>query len=182
MTRKKKWVSAQGKQQGVSLITTLVMMGLLMLLGVTAMRLSKSQLNLSANLQFQSAAFNETESAVALAERWLGSGANYKSAAFKTFASGTGLFPLNYFASNSIDPLNMTWSDTNSVQGSNVNQRYLIELLAENKTLLPSGNSLGGRVSAGCNRVNVYRIIGRGESSRGALKFVQSVYSVLSCA
>lgn len=175
------WLPAKNRQQGMSLLTTLVVMGLLMILGVTAMRLSKSQLNLSANLQFQSAAFNETESVVATAERWLATGANYKSAAFTTYASGSGLYPINYLASNSIDPLTMTWSNTNSVQGSNANQRYLIEQLAENKTLLPSGNSLGGRVSAGCNKVNVYRVIGRGESNRGALKFVQTVYSVLSC-
>jgi Tfp pilus assembly protein PilX len=76
----------------------------------------------------------------------------------------------------------MTWADTNSVQvASNANQRYIIEQMSTNNRLTGSSQVVGGRSSSGCNQVNTYRITARGASARGAVKFVQSIYSVLSC-
>ena len=170
---------AYRRQRGVSLLTTLVMMTMVMLLGVSAIMLSKGQFSLSGNLQFQSAAFNEAEAAVAAAERWLATDSNYRHAAFTTSTSGTGLFPIG--SSTPGTALTMTWSSANSVQAGNANQRYLIEQVALDKTLIPTSIGLGGRTSSACNKVNIYRVIGRGESGRGSQRFIQSVFSVLSC-
>ena len=63
----------------------------------------------------------------------------------------------------------------------NTSQRYFIEQMSLNNRLQGSSQIVGGRSSAGCNQVNTYLITGRGTSARGATKFVQSYYSVLSC-
>lgn len=168
-------------QRGVSLLTTLIMLIMIMLLGVAAVQLSRGELTLSGNLQFKVAAFNEAEAAVSTAEKWLGAPGNYKSAGFDSYNAGTGLFPIGYMTAQGVDPLTMSWTDSNSLQAGNAKQRYLIEGLARDKSLPSSGLALGGRTASGCNKVNTYRVIGRGESQRGATEFIQTVFSVLSC-
>jgi len=74
----------------------------------------------------------------------------------------------------------MDW-DSNSIQVDNTNQRYIIELMSIGNRLAGSSQIVGGRASSGCNQVNTYRITARGASARGAIKFVRSYYSVLSC-
>lgn len=162
------------------------MMVMVMLLGLSAMQLSKSQLSLSSNLQFQEDAFNQAEAAIASAECWLSTGTNYQNAGFTTYTAGTGLYPMGYLSTDirdpsirTVDPLIM--DETNSKQGGNANQLYLIGQIAVDKKLQSSGAGLGGRMTSGCNKVNTYRIIARGASNRGATKFVQVVYSVLNC-
>lgn len=170
-------------QRGISLVTTLVMLLAVTSLGISAMLISKSEFMMTGNLQFQSASLNEAEASVTVAEQWLAAGTNYTSAGFTTYASGTAyMYPAGYMTTNSINPLTMTWSDSNSVQvAGQSGQRYLIELLAKDKTLIPSSLNVGGRAASGCNKVNVYRIIANGTSARGSSRFVQSIYSRLSC-
>ena len=165
-------------QRGISLLTTLIMMVMVMLLGLSAMQLSKSQLSLSGNLQFQEAAFNQAEAAIASAERWLSTGTNYQAAGFNSSGS-PGLYPMGYL---STDIREMSWDDGHSIPvNGDDNQRYLIGQIAVDKKLESSGAGLGGRMTSGCNQVNTYRIIARGASNRGATKFVQVIYSVLNC-
>lgn len=168
-------------QRGASLVVTMVMLVAVMLLGLSAWQLSRSQGSLAGNLQFQALAFGEAEAGTAQAEQWLATGTNYDSNAFRTYTSGTGLYPQSYLANNNIDPLMMDWTDSNSAPGSTASQRYLIELLATNKQSMSSGVGVGSRGSTGCDQVNTYRIVTRGESARGATRFVQSIFSVLSC-
>jgi hypothetical protein len=77
----------------------------------------------------------------------------------------------------------MTWSDTNSlpVTSGDDTQRYIIEKVSNNVRLMGSSVVLGDRASTACNQVNTYLVTARGTSVRGATKFVQSYYSVLSC-
>jgi Tfp pilus assembly protein PilX len=172
---------APAGQRGFSLVVTLILMALVMVLGLSAYKLSRTSQTLAGNVQFRGAAFSEAEAAAELAENWLSQGTNFKNAGFTTYTSGTGLYPTGYMAAHAIDPVTMTWSSTNSVTGSDANQAYLIELLAANRTLPSSGQGIGGRRSSGCNRVNTYRVVGRGQSGRGASVLVQTVYTVLSC-
>ena len=166
----------QKRERGISLVTTLVMLLAVMVLGLSAITISKSQFMLAGNLQFQSGA-------TVAAEQWLISGTNSLDAGFTTFNPNAGsLYPIGYMTANSIDPLTMTWSTTNSIQVGNITtQRYLIEFIAKDKTLIPTGLAVGGRSSSGCNKTNVYRIIAQGGSARGSSRMVQSIYSVLSC-
>lgn len=178
------------RQRGISLVTTLVMMVAVMVLGLSAILISKGEFVLSGNLQFQSASLNEAEATSVAAERWLatygGKDVTVNYPGFATYNSTTAgwQYPIGYMATNTVDPLSMTWSDSNSKipdPGTSTSQRYLIEFLAQNKSLIPVSLNIGGRAATGCNNVNLYRIIARGTSGRGATRFIQSVYSTLSC-
>lgn len=171
------------RQSGASLIVSLVILGVLMLMGVAAMVISNTQYRLAGNLQFQNTALNNSEVALATAEQWLATGTNYTNAGFDTYdVAAPHLYPGTYLVDNSMDPLTMAWTDTNSAKADAAGyQRYLIELLAKSRKLTGSGLGVGGRRSTSCNEVNVYRITTRGESGRGATKFVQAIFSVLSC-
>jgi Tfp pilus assembly protein PilX len=182
------------RQRGISLVTTLVMLVAVMVLGLSAILISKGEFVLSGNLQFQSASLNEAEAAAIAAEQWLATnGGATVPAGFTTYSSGaTGYqYPIGYLATNSVDPLTMTWSNSNSfavptcppptTTSPCTTQHYLIEFLAKDKALIPVSLNTGGRAATGCNKVNLFRIVASGTSGRGATRFVQSVYSTLSC-
>jgi len=170
----------RGRQTGSTLVISLIILIVLMLLGVTAMRTSDTQYKLAGNLQFENAAMNDAETAISTAETWLATGSNYSSAAFTAYDAATPhLYPNGALTDTA--PLTMTWSDSNSIQVGNTNQRYIIELMSTGNRLAVSSQVVGGRASSGCNQVNTYRITARGASARGATKFVRSYYSVLSC-
>jgi type IV pilus assembly protein PilX len=170
------------------LIISLIILILLMLLGVTAMNTSDTQFKLTGNLQFEDAAMNNAETAISTAETWLATGTNFSNAAFTTYngsADTYQLYPIGVLAALTApdnDPLTMKWADTNSLQvAGNTDQLYIIEQMSTNNTLVGSSVTTGGRASSACNRVNTYRITARGTSARGATKFVESYFSVLSC-
>ena len=180
------------KQTGSTLIMGMFILILVMLLGVMAMKVSDTQFQLAGNLQFEDLAMNNAEAAIDAGERWLagttGSTKNYVNAGFTTASTlnytsaGSNaitakLYPLS---SSFPDPFNdTTWSSL-QVEG-NSNQRYFIQLASKNSTLIGSNQVIGGRGSSACSKVNTYRITAKGTSARGATKFVQSYYSVLSC-
>jgi hypothetical protein len=76
----------------------------------------------------------------------------------------------------------MAWSDANSKSvGGNTAQRYIIQMMSTNNLLQGSSAAIGQNAPTFCSQVNTFQITGRGTSARGASKFVQSYYSVLSC-
>jgi Tfp pilus assembly protein PilX len=171
------------KQRGVSsLFITVILVLVVMLLAVTAGVLSNTQFKLAGNLQYENVAFNLGEGAVITAENWLKSG-NEKNAAFTTYDSTVPyLYPIGYMTTNSLDPLTLAWSDTNSLAvGGSDNQRYLIEKYGADNQPLGTGLDSGGRPLTGCQKVDVFRISARGTSAKGTTKLVQTVYSVPSC-
>ncbi|MDP1613304.1 MAG: hypothetical protein Q8M11_19780 [Sulfuritalea sp.] len=167
------------RQRGITLITTTVMLVMVMLLGVSAVMLSRSEFRLAGNLQFRNAALNDAETALSAAEQWVAN--NNLNAGFATYGSvGTPwLYPIGYLDAQSVDPLTMTWNSSNSLAAGN--SRYLIERIGLNKKLIPTSLNVGGNPATGCTKVNIYRIVARGESLRGTTRFIQSIYSVLSC-
>ncbi|MDO9011144.1 MAG: hypothetical protein Q7U78_04950 [Gallionella sp.] len=195
-------LTSRRQQSGATLIIGMIILILLMLIGLTSMKTSDIQFQLAGNLQFENAAMNNAETTIHTAETWLKTGNNYRNAGLDSDAcnsrSVNHLYPLNRsvtpptpclpgYGAPGNDPLTMTWTDANSLAlvdnsgVANPNQRYLIELMSINNRLLGSGQAVGGRSNSGCNQVNTYRITARGTSARGATKFVQSFYSVLSC-
>lgn len=170
------------QQQGASLVVAMMVLVLIMMIGIAAMNSSSTQFTLAGNLQFEDSAMNNAEAALATAEDWLKS--NYTNAGFTTRSSATGqLYPQPASGTQPNDPLTLDWSsDTTSiaVTGS-TSQRYTIQLVSLNNTLLGSNLATGGRSNAVCNKVNTYLVTGRGVSARGATKIVQSYYSVQNC-
>ncbi|MFH1869042.1 MAG: hypothetical protein ABIK82_00475 [Pseudomonadota bacterium] len=176
-------------QDGSALISSLLILILIMIIGVTSMSISDIQFKLAGNLQFQSTAMSSSETAVVEAENWLATGSNYLNGGFTTYSSATTpyLHPIGHVAGLTApgnDVLTMTWDNSNSIEAATSaggSQRYLIELLAQNVKLLGDDVSSGGRKSTACSQVNIYRVTARGVSARNATRFVQTNYSVLSC-
>ena len=166
------------QQSGSTLLVSLIVMIILMLLGVTSMVTSNSQYRLTGNLQFENVAMNNAEAAITAAEVWLTTDTQFRDPGFTVYDADTPeRYPIGTLAANG--HLIMAWDDSDSmlVLGS-TEQRYLIERMSTNNSLLGSSKGTGGRNSAGCNKVDTYRVTARGVGSRGATKFVQSYYSV----
>lgn len=183
-----------GRQGGATLVIALLILVLIMMIGITAVSTSNTQYKLAGNLQFEDGALNNAESAITAAESWLSTGTNFKNNGFT--GRNAALTPQLYPIGTAPNPLTMAqWLDStddvanaNSVSGNdpltgarNTSQRYFIEQMSINNRLQGSSQAVGGRSSSGCNQVNTYLITARGLSARGATKFVQSFYSVLSC-
>ncbi len=186
------------RQKGATLVIALLILVLIMMIGITAVSTSNTQFKLAGNLQFEDSALNNAETAVTAAEQWLATGTNYANAGFTAYDRPTNpqLYPIGRLAglaSPDNSPLTMTWRDStddvntaNSISvndpiggARNTSQRYYIELMSTNNRLQTSSQVIGGRCSSGGNQVNTYLITARGASARGAVKFVQSFYSVL---
>lgn len=176
----------RSRQNGSTLIVSMMMLIMVMMIGITAIMTSDTQFKLAGNLQFENNAMNNAETAIATGEQWLSSGSNYNDAGFTTYSTATSeLHPIGHLAGLTApanDPLTLTWSDSNSkMVSTDANKRYLIEMISKNSRLLGSNLAQGGHNSTGCNQVNTYQITARGLSARGATKFIQTYYSVLSC-
>ncbi|MFZ4479305.1 MAG: pilus assembly PilX family protein [Rhodoferax sp.] len=181
--RAQKGQGSAARQRGATLVIALLILVLIMMIGITAVSTSNTQYKLAGNLQFEDGAMNNAEAAVSTAENWLATGTNYNNAGFVTYdaANAPHLYPAASTAAMVTAPLTTAWSDSNSAVVGSGSQRYQIQLMSTNNLLTGSSAAVGRQAAAVCNKVNTYQITGRGASSRGATKFVQSFYSVLSC-
>jgi Tfp pilus assembly protein PilX len=172
-------------QKGATLIIALILLVLIMTLGIAAFNSSKVQFKLAGNLQFEEIAMNNAETAVAAAEGWLSTAGNIKNAGFTTYSTATPqLHPIGHLqnlAAPANDALTMAWDGTSDVLVGSGNQRYMVQLMSAGNTLIGSDVKFGGPKASACNKVNTYMITARGQATRGATKFIQSYFSVLSC-
>lgn len=173
------------RQKGATLVIALLVLVLIMMIGITAVSTSNTQYKLAGNLQFEDGAMNNAETAVVTAENWLNpnstvpANTNYNNAGFVTYNATTSPHLLPIGTAN--NPLSLSWSDSNSLSVGSSARRYQIQLMSTNNLLTGSSAAVGKPGMAVCNKVNTYLITGRGTSSRGASKLVQSYFSVLSC-
>lgn len=166
--------TAGSHEKGASLVTSLILLGVLGLIGIAGVMIANTQFKIAGNLQFQSAAMSDAESALAVAENWLP--ANHTHTGFAELGT-PGLYPLGAAP----DASTMKWEDSTSIRVDPAgNQRYIIELYLAGRTLPSSSvvqcNTYG--TSAPCPKVNVYRISTRGVSRNGATRLVQSMFAV----
>jgi Tfp pilus assembly protein PilX len=161
------------------LLVVMVMMLALGLMTLTAFYLARNQYRLVGNIQHLEQAFNQTEAVVATAEDWLNTGTNRKSAAFTTYDTALPqLHPMGHLTAGGLDPKTMAWADTNSLVSGD--GRYLIEQLAQGRQM--PGNSLqAGQRSARCRAVDLFRVVARSNSTRGASRTIESTYAADGC-
>lgn len=171
-----KTIARKSRQEGATLVVALIVLIVLMILGVAAVMTANTQSKMAGNLQYENMAKNRAENQMALAEADLNinGGAN----ALVTWTPG--------YLINSAPPLAPMATPDKQVttlgrlDPANPGDGYLIELLARDKT--PAGESATTTKSPGvCSKSNVYLITARGASQRGAVRYVQAVYQVLSC-
>lgn len=178
------------KQRGATLVVALIVLVVLMILGVGAVMTANTQFKMAGNLQFENMAKNRAENQIVSAESWLNAngGINLDPSFTTAWSAATKeRHPQDQFATLGIlnnDPLNMTnaqWQANSNVSLANPDG-YMIELLGLNKSTAGASGALGsGGPTNGCNSVNLFRVTARGISPRGGVRFVQSIYEVLSC-
>ena len=177
--------SPRSSQQGATLVIALIVLVLIMMIGIAAFNTSDSLYKLAGNLQFENSALNNAETAVTAAESFLAQDGSFKNAGFAAYSSATPhLHPIGHLAAlaqPANNPLTMPWDGTSDIQVGSGNQRYMIEQMSAKTTLTGSNQAVGQHRTAACNQVNTYLITARGRAPRGAVKLVQSYYSVLSC-
>lgn len=183
MTSRHESMLLSERQRGAALVVSLIILIMVAILGISGMRVASTLVKQAGNVQFQNAAFNQAETAVASISSWLYTGTNFRNAGFTTYAAGTPhIYPTGYMTTNGIDPLTMTWTDTNSLAVDAAGtQRVVVEKVAAGKVLAGSSLGVGGLASSGCKQVDLFRVTGRGTNARGTVKLVQTYNSVLSC-
>ena len=165
------------KQRGSTLVTSIIVLILIMMMGMSAMVTSDSQLKISGNLQFEDTAANNAESGIATAESALASVGYCASIGFTADAHSAAT-PEQYSIHAALTPSTMSWDDTSSRRVTDDSQRYMIQLISENVVSDASGLGVGGRPSTPPNAVNTYLITARGTGARGSVKFIQSYFRV----
>jgi Tfp pilus assembly protein PilX len=171
-----------GRQKGATLVVALLVLVLIMMIGVASVTTSGTQFTLAGNLQFEDNAINHAETAVQTGESWLRTNALNTAANGGFTTSSNGYYSLPVAGAQVlVDPLTVDWTSNSSTVSVNANQRYYIQMLSLNSSLMGSGQGVGSRVNSVCSKVNTYLVAGRGVSARGASKIIQSYYSVLSC-
>lgn len=154
------------KQTGMAMIMSLVILLVLTLLGVTAMNSSNLQLLMTGNSQYQTVALNNAESVIRDAE------ATVDSIVTGGPVPSTGYYDIS--GSNpEVDLGSFSWSDSETVIDGN--SKYIIEYAGD--TVLDS-SSLAWRQNNGItgDTVSVFRITARSPATRGAMRYVQSIY------
>lgn len=181
------------RQGGATLVVALFILIVLMIIGVMATTTANTQFKLAGNLQFENIAKNNAENQIVAAENWLSLpdtapfALYINNPGFNTWSSATPqLHPIGQIATLGIlnnDLLNMTdaqWRANSTSTLLNPNG-YLIEKLANNISPLGGNATTGGGVPTPCNQVNLFQITARGTNARGAVRYIRTVYQVLSC-
>ncbi len=167
-------------QRGATLLVLIYLLLAIGLMSMTGFFLARGQYQLIGNLQFQQQAFNQAETALAVAERWLSDRANSQSADFATYnGAARGQYPIDKLADLGLDPESMTWSDSNSIAVGE--GRYLIEQLA--RAVRQPGVSLqvGQGATGACRSVDLFRVVARSSSTRGSSRMVESFFATNGC-
>lgn len=139
------------RQSGASLVISLIVLVVLMILGVGAVMTANSQFKMAGNLQFETQAKNNAENALAVAENWL----NMNGGPTSAYVQGTPV-------------------KTNIGKNS-----YTITLIGGNKVPIGGSAVVGQQPPSGTPSVNLFEVIGHGESARGASRDVVAIYEVL---
>ena len=168
---------SRSHQRGAAqLFITLVLLGVIMMLGITATIISSTQFKLAGNLQFESQAMDNAETAAAAALSWLSTGCNGQQ--FVGTASGSKrASPLN--GVTEVDPFNVDWSSDGQTVSNDASRRYIVQ--ARGSTNLGQLNEGAGSSSGGSGGApyadqagQLFRISGRGVSAKGTTRVVQS--------
>jgi Tfp pilus assembly protein PilX len=167
------------KQRGAALLIVLALVLTLGLMGLYMYSSSRTQYQLVGNVQYAEQAFNQVESSVARAEAWLA--ANPRDPAFDSYSSATTphLYPLDGLTTQSRDPKNMAWSNSNSIVADQ--GRYLIEQIGAGVTLPGTSIDLDVPDNSACEKVNIYQLHATSGSVKGTTRMVNVTYATPAC-
>lgn len=158
------------RQRGFSLAVGLILLLVMTLIGVTTTRTARTELLLANNAQNSAEAFAAAESSAVAGERDVF--VNYSGTPSFDFATNTAD---GYYSIGQVPDIDTDWSDLPHVIDGAANEfEYVVEYLGP---AVGPGNSLGVGNGSGLQKRFVFRITGRGESSRGSTRLVQTVFA-----
>lgn len=168
------------RQRGASLLIIVALLLGMGLMSLTAFHLSRGQYQLAGNVQHLQQAFTLAEATSATAEQWLSVSTNSQSAGFASYdAALKGIYPVGGLAALGRDPATMTWSDSNSI--ATLDGRYVIEQLARGVRLPGASVQLGQRSGGSCKSVDLFRVVAVSNSTRGAMRTVETYFATDGC-
>lgn len=155
------------RQQGLALIMSLVILLVLTLLGITAMNTANLQLLMTGNSQYQTTALNTAESIIRTAEDVVNG----------VVAGGTppttGYYDIRPSQDTAVDLASFNWADSSVVMSGT--SKYIIEY-AGNQVLDSASKKWRQNEGISGDTVSVFRITARSPATRGAVRYVQSIY------
>ena len=159
------------KQKGMALMVSLIMLLLMSVIIVHGARSSTLELLLGNNAQHTAQALMRAEDSAVAAESLIE--LNYSGAPTVDFSADStdGIYIAGEIVVDSVD-----WAGYAAERiGAGANYReYIIEYMGPAKTI---GGSLSVGAGAASDIRYLYRVSGRGESSRGGARVVQTIYA-----
>jgi len=184
----------QSRQAGAVLVTSLFILVILTLLAISTMTTSNFELIMATNIQAQTVALANAETAVSEGEIEIvteyGGGmentANTNPVDPKASGSHTiGIYAYDEttgltdgFGPDDGNPTTFDWDGANGFATGPSGDKYVIEFLGE-RTTQGAGGSLGVGAGQQDETKYYYRLTGQGTSGRGAERFVQTLFVTL---
>jgi len=183
-----------GRQAGAVLVTSLFILVILTLLAISTMTTSNFELIMATNIQAQTVALANAETAVSEGEieiltEYQGGMFNPDNAnpvdpeatashviGIYAYDEATGL--TDDLGPDDGNPTTFNWDGANGYATGPSGNKYVIEFLGERKTT-GAGGSLGVGAGQQDETKYYYRLTGQGTSGRGAERFVQTLFVTL---
>ena len=176
-TRSKQFPGGSMRRQrgAAQLFITLVLLGIIMMLGITATIISSTQFRLAGNLQFESQAFDNAETAAATALGWVTTDCNGQN--FTGTSNGyLRAMPVKG-AGGEVEPFGVKWdtAEAKVVDVGDTSKQYVIQKMGSAQL---GSESDGGAVTDSppfANQAgNLFRVTTRGTSAKGTSRLVQT--------
>lgn len=156
------------RQRGTALVICMILLLIMTLGATTSMRLSNSQLLVANSFQNEQEAFVAAENSIRVGERDLVN--NFGGAPDVNLAAdGDGYYMVDTVVFDSRD-----WDALPHETGGVANAQYVIEYIGPAP---PQGGSLALGAGSATGMQFVYRVTGRGSSSKGSARFAQTVFT-----
>ncbi len=163
--------SLESKQRGVALLVSLVMLLLMSIIVVQAARSSTLEILLGVNSQHAAQALMMAEDSALTAEIVIE--VNYPGAPTVKF-NGSNTHGIHAGGDVEIDSVDWATLDAQRTGQGDDYREYFIEYIGP-------ANAIGGSLAVGAgivsNKRYLYRVSGRGQSSRGTARVVQTIYA-----
>ncbi len=165
--RKLNLSATRSRQRGAAFVVSMILLLVLTLMGITAMRLGNSQLLISNSFENENEAFVNAENALRAGQRDLMQ--NFEGApAFSFEQSGDG-----YYGPGTIVVDSPDW-DGMSYESGGTGVQYIIEYIGPAPAVQ---GSLALGAGTATSMQFVYRIVGRGSSSKGAVRLTETIFT-----
>ena len=157
------------QQRGAAFVISMIMLIALTLVAVTATRVANSDLMMTNGFENENEAFIAAENSLRVGERDLAFKFDNGAPAFDFDQAGDGYYSAGTLVIDSVD-----WDTIIAENGGVSGAEFVVEYLGPAPI---SGGSLSVGAGAATSRQFVYRITGRGTSSKGSVRLTETIFT-----